>query len=205
MTRSRQPSSSLRSPETRVRASHPLRPIKALAQAALTRLGGPFDEMYSAVGRPSIPPERLLEAGLPMALYTVRSERLFREQLGYNLLCRWFLDMDVAEESFVPTVFSKWGTASVSEQVLTENRNGPIVDVPVAPATGAAELEEALRMIDESVPGSHRITAGADKNDDTHGFVEGCRERNVTPHVSQNENDHQSSVVDGRTTRHKGY
>ena len=63
--------------------------------------------MYSAVGRDSIPPERLLKAQLLMALYTVRSERLFCEQLDYNLLFRWFLDMDMVEKSFVPTVFTK--------------------------------------------------------------------------------------------------
>jgi transposase len=66
-----------------------------------------FDEMYAATGRPSIPPERLLKATLLMALYTVRSERLLCEQLDYNLLFRWFLDMDMVEESFVPTVFTK--------------------------------------------------------------------------------------------------
>jgi transposase len=63
--------------------------------------------MYSAVGRPSIPPERLLKASLLMALYTVRSERLFCEQLDYNLLFRWFLDMNMDEKSFDPTVFTK--------------------------------------------------------------------------------------------------
>jgi transposase len=63
--------------------------------------------MYSSEGRPSIPPERLLKSMLLMALYTVRSERLFCEQLDYNLLFRWFLDMDMVEQSFVPTVFTK--------------------------------------------------------------------------------------------------
>jgi len=63
--------------------------------------------MYATGGRPSIPPERLLKATLLIALYSVRSERQFCEQLDYNLLFRWFLDMDMAEESFVPTVFTK--------------------------------------------------------------------------------------------------
>ena len=75
--------------------------------AALRALSPVFDEMYAATGRPSLPPERLLKATLLMALYTVRSERLFCEQLDYNLLFRWFLDMDMVEESFVPTVFTK--------------------------------------------------------------------------------------------------
>jgi transposase len=73
----------------------------------LGELGGVFNAMYSDHGRPSIPPERLLKAMLLMALYTVRSERLFCEQLDYNLLYRWFLDMDTLEPSFDPSSFSK--------------------------------------------------------------------------------------------------
>jgi transposase len=96
----------LMSPESRVPATHPLRAIKKLADEALGELSPVFDEMYSSVGRPSIPPERLLKSMLLMALYTVRSERLFCEQLNYNLLFRWFLDMGMVEPSFVPTVFT---------------------------------------------------------------------------------------------------
>ncbi len=95
----------LMSPETRVPQSHPLRAIKKLADAALAKLSPVFDAMYAEDGRPSIPPEGLLESMLLMALYSVRSERQFCEQLDYNLLFRWFLDMDMVEESFVPTVF----------------------------------------------------------------------------------------------------
>jgi transposase len=97
----------LMSPETRVPATHPLRSIKKLADAALVRLSPVFDQMYSTNGRPSIPPERLLKSMLLMALYTVRSERLFCEQLDYNLLFRWFLDMNLEEKSFVQETFSK--------------------------------------------------------------------------------------------------
>jgi transposase len=97
----------LMSPETRVPATHPLRGIKKLADAALGELSAVFDEMYSAIGRPSIPPERLLKSMLLIALYTVRSERQFCEQLDYNLMFRWFLDMDMEEPSFDPTVFTK--------------------------------------------------------------------------------------------------
>jgi len=66
-----------------------------------------FEEMYSEVGRPSIPPERLLKASLLMALYTVRSERMFCEQLDYNLLFRWFLDLNWDEPSFDHSTFSR--------------------------------------------------------------------------------------------------
>jgi transposase len=94
-------------PGERVPKEHPLRRVKELADAALTQLSPLFDEMYSAIGRPSIPPERLLKGSLLMALYTVRSERMFCEQLDYNLLFRWFLDMDVAEPSFDHSTFSR--------------------------------------------------------------------------------------------------
>ena len=97
----------LMSPESLVPTTHPIRRVKALADEALRALSPVFDQMYSKVGRGSIPPERLLKASLLMALYSVRSERLFCEQLGYNLLFRWFFDMDMAEGTFDATVFSK--------------------------------------------------------------------------------------------------
>ena len=94
-------------PGDRVPKEHPLRRVKELADAALAQLSPLFDEMYSAIGRPSIPPERLLKGSLLMALYTVRSERMLCEQLDYNLLFRWFLDMDAAEPSFDHSTFSR--------------------------------------------------------------------------------------------------
>jgi transposase len=93
--------------EARVPQEHPLRTIKALSDQALRELSPEFDRMYAEVGRPSIPPERLLKASLLIALYSVRSERAFCEQLDYNLLFRWFLDMQLMEPSFDPTVFTK--------------------------------------------------------------------------------------------------
>jgi transposase len=93
--------------EERVPTAHPLRTIKRLADEALTDLSSTFDTMYAENGRPSIPPERLLKASLLIALYSVRSERAFCEELEYNLLFRWFLDMDPIEPSFDPTVFTK--------------------------------------------------------------------------------------------------
>jgi transposase len=93
--------------ETRVPANHPLRTIKRLANQALAALSPEFDRMYAEVGRPSIPPERLLKASLLIALYSVRSERAFCEELDYNLLFRWFLDMDLMEPSFDATSFTK--------------------------------------------------------------------------------------------------
>lgn len=110
----------LMSPESRVPATHPLRAIKKLADEALGELSPTFDAMYSGIGRPSIPPERLLKSMLLMALYTVRSERLFCEQLDYNLLFRWFLDMDMTEPSFVPTVFTHNRSRLLAHDVARE-------------------------------------------------------------------------------------
>lgn len=95
------------SPEERVPANHPLRAIKRYADEALASLHAAFEAMYADTGRPSIPPERLLKASLLIALYSVRSDRLFCEQLGYNILYRWFLDMSLEEASFDPSTFSK--------------------------------------------------------------------------------------------------
>ena len=79
--------------ERRVPADHPLRGIRRLTDGALERLSGEFGKLYSARGRSSIPPERLLRALLLMVLYSVRSERQLMEQLDYNLLFRWFVGL----------------------------------------------------------------------------------------------------------------
>ena len=93
--------------ESRVPWAHPLRTIKAVADQTLAALSPGFDQMYAEDGRPSIPPERLLKASLLIALYSVRSERAFCEELDYHLLFRWFLDMNLIEPSFDPTTFTK--------------------------------------------------------------------------------------------------
>lgn len=95
------------SPEQRVPQTHPLRRIKQFAEECLRELSPIFDAMYSGMGRPSIPPERLLKSCILIALYSVRSERLFCEMLDYNLLFRWFLDMSMDAESFDASTFSK--------------------------------------------------------------------------------------------------
>src|SRR5215468_1211248 len=98
---------SIVSPERRVPADHPLRRIKTMADEILAGLAPTFDAMYSNVGRPSIPPERLLKSQILMALYSVRSDRQFCEQLDYNLLFRWFLDMNADEPTFDASSFSR--------------------------------------------------------------------------------------------------
>lgn len=97
----------LRSPEDFVPKQHPIRRIKKMADEILRSLSPMLQGMYAEGGRPSIPPERLLKATILMALYTVRSERQFCEQLGYNLLFRWFLDMDMTESGWEHSSFTR--------------------------------------------------------------------------------------------------
>jgi len=284
--------------EDRIARNHPLRRIKELADEALSRMSPLFDEMYAAGGRPSVPPERLLKAMLLIALHSIRSERLFCEQLEYNLLFRWFLDMDMTEPGFDASTFSHnrerlmahdvaakfftsiveqagraglmsadhfsvdgtlidawasmksfrpkddddtdnngWGDfrrkkrsnethesktdpearlmrkgkgreakLCFSGHALMENRNGFLVDLRVAEANGRAERETALKMLRELPPGrrNQRTTLGGDRAYDTRGFVDECRDSEVTPHVVQNTSGRRSAI-DGRTTRHRGY
>ena len=288
------------SPEQRVPANHPVRAIRQITDRVLAKLSPIFSEMYSMIGRPSIPPEKLLRTLLLQVLYTVRSERLLMEQLEYNLLFRWFVGLTVDDAVWDATVFSKnrdrlleadvaheffravraeaeardltsdehftvdgtlleaWaglksfkkkdapagpppddpgnptvnvhgerranethgsttdpearlarkGTGkeaklSYTGHVLMENRHGLAVDVAVLPATGTAEREAAIEMIG-ALPDDGRITLGADKNYDTQDFVAQLRDREVTPHVAQNDTNRRSAI-DGRTTRHPGY
>src|SRR5687768_1025571 len=95
------------SPDSRVPTAHPLRSIKGYADTALKSLSHDFEALYASTGRPSIPPERLLKASLLIALYSVRSDRMFCEMLDYNILFRWFLDMNMEEASFDASTFSK--------------------------------------------------------------------------------------------------
>jgi transposase len=281
-------------PEARVPQDHPLRPIREMTNEALRRLGERLEELYSHVGRPSIPPERLLRALLLQLLYSIRSERMLMEQLEYNLLFRWFVGLGMDDAIWAPTVFSKnrdrllagdiagefffevvemarrrsllsdehftvdgtlieaWASQKSFQRkdgtppsgpgrdfrgekrsnethgsttdpearlyrrthqgeaklcylghVIVENRNGLAVAGCVTQATGYAERDAALEMV-EALPGSRRLTLGADKAYDTVGMVAALRENGVTPHVAQN-NTHKRSAIDGRTTRHAGY
>jgi len=95
------------SPQKRVPEDHPLRGIRAMVDTILKEMSPRFARLYSEVGRPSIPPERLFRALLLQIFYSVRSERLLVEQLQYNLLFRWFVGMDMDEEVWNHAVFSK--------------------------------------------------------------------------------------------------
>ena len=94
-------------PDALVPQSHPIRPIKPMVDSALAALSPTFSRMYASVGRPSIPPEHLLKGCLLMALFSVRSERQLCERLEYDMLFKWFLDMNILDASFNHSVFSK--------------------------------------------------------------------------------------------------
>jgi transposase len=93
--------------ERRIPTDHPLRSIRWMTDVALERMSGKFDELYSATGRPSIAPERLIRGLLLQVLYSVRSERQLIEQLDYNLLFRWFVGLEMDDEVWDVTVFTK--------------------------------------------------------------------------------------------------
>jgi len=95
------------SPEQRVRKDHPLRPIRAMVDEVLMKLSPEFQKMYAKVGRPSIPPEQLLRALLLQMLYSVRSERLLVEEIDYNILYRWFVGLNLDDEVWDATTFTK--------------------------------------------------------------------------------------------------
>ena len=93
--------------EQRVRQDHPLRAIRSLTDAALEALSGDFAALYSAVGRPSIPPEMLLRVMLLQAFYSIRSERQLMERLEFDLLFRWFVGIGVDDAVWDHSTFSK--------------------------------------------------------------------------------------------------
>jgi transposase len=288
------------SPESRVRADHPLRKIRVMADQALQSMSKRFDGMYAKVGRPSIPPEKLLRAQLIQMLYSIRSERLLMEEIDYSVLFRWFVGMNLDEPVWDATVFTKnrnrllegdvaraflgeviqqaqsseltsdehftvdgtlieaWASLksfqrkdqndpppddpgnptvnfhgekrsnqthesttdpdallarkgngkeaklSYNGNLLTENRNGLIVNTEVFPANGLAERAAATAML-EQIPGIRRVTVGADKGYDTRDFIAECRHLGVTPHIAQNTKRSGGSAIDQRTTRHDGY
>ena len=155
-----------------------------------------------------MPPERLLKSLLLISLYSIRSERAFCQELDYNLLYRWFLDMDLMEPSFDATVFTKnrrrllrhkVGRKLFEEVAYEADRRGLMSDehfsVDGTLIEAAASIKSFRRRDDDDDP---RGDGGVQTED----FVAECRELNVTPHVAQRK---RWSAIDGRTTRHEGY
>jgi transposase len=131
------------SPESMVPHDHPLRSIKKLADEALDQLSPVFEEMYAQTGRKSIPPERLLKALLLQALFSIRSETQLCEQLQYNMLYRWFLDMDMTEAVFDRSTFTK-----NRERMLEHEVTAQFFVVVVAQARGAGLMSSDHFSVD---------------------------------------------------------
>jgi len=96
--------------EKRIRPDHPLRTIRSLVDDALASLDRAFTDLYAALGRPSIPPERLLRAMLLEAFYSIRSERLLMERLDHDLLFRWFVGLGIDDPVWNPPPFPRNAT-----------------------------------------------------------------------------------------------
>jgi transposase len=93
--------------EARIPAQHPLRAMRRVTNAALAELDRAFSALYEAIGRPSIPPERLLRATLLQLLYSIRSERQLVERIEFDMLFRWFVGLSIDERVFDASTFSK--------------------------------------------------------------------------------------------------
>ena len=121
--------------EQRVPQDHPLRRVLPIVDAALADLSGEFARLYAPIGRPSIPPEKLLRALLLQAFYSVRSERQLIEQLSYNLLFRWFTGLGIDDPVWDVTVFTRIATGC-SRATSPPGSSGPY--------SGQAEVEALL-------------------------------------------------------------
>jgi len=114
--------------ESRVPKDHPLRAIRQIVDEILGRLNRDFSQMYSDMGRPSIPPEKLLRALLLQVFYSIRSERMLMEQLDYNLLFRWFVGLAIDEPVWHPTTFTQ-NRERLLEQEISRRFFQEVVDL----------------------------------------------------------------------------
>lgn len=96
---------------------HPLRRFRKLVDSMLEEMDDEFEQLYSNVGRPSIPPEQLLRSLVLQILYSIRSERMLVEQLQYNLLFKWFVGLQVDEQVWNATTFTKNRDRLLGEEV----------------------------------------------------------------------------------------
>jgi len=183
----------LMNPEELISADHPLRQIRSLSEAVFKRLSPVFDAMYSTVGRPSIPPERLLGASLLMALYSIRSERAFCERLKTDLLFKWFLGMTMVESPFEHSTFS-----ANRQRLLDHEVAGLFFQEVVELARSRHLMSSEHFTVDGSLIDSwaslksFRPKSGKDKNDpsppaapgDSGVNLKGCKLSNAT-HASR--------------------
>ena len=131
--------------EDLIPAGHPIRRIRVVVDAVLAELDPVFESMYSATGRPSVPPEMLLKASVLMAMYSMRSERAFCERLNYDMLFKWFLDLRIDAPSFDASTFSK------NRKRLLENE---VADVFFEAVERQAKLRRYLSSDHFSVDGT---------------------------------------------------
>ena len=106
--------------EARIAANHPLRAMRRLTNAALAELDARFSALYEGIGRPSIPPERLLRATLLQLLYSIRSERQLVERLEFDMLFRWFVGLTIDEKIFDASTFSKNRDRLLTHEIAQE-------------------------------------------------------------------------------------
>lgn len=131
-------------PDDLVPQDHPIRRIKPVVEAVLSSLGPTLDRMYAKTGRLSVPPEHLLKASVLMALFSIRSERQFCEQLRFNLLLKWFLDLNTDDPGFDHSSFSKnrqgcWNTMSpTTSSPSSWSRHGCVATSPMITSTSTA-------------------------------------------------------------------
>src|SRR6516162_1360227 len=158
--------------EQRVPESHPLRLIRRIVNEVLAALDGEFGKLYAAEGRPSIAPEREQRSNETHSSTTDPEAKLAKKGKG------------------------KEAKLAYTGNVMTENRNGFVVEAELRQVSGMVERETAKDMIVRYSPGAKRITVGADKGFDTADFVSDMRDFNVTPHVAQNTTN-RLSAIDG--------
>src|SRR5438093_131206 len=175
--------------ERRIPSDHPLRPLRAMGDTILGELSPQFDQLYSKVGRPSIPPEHLLRALLLQVLYSVRSERLLMEQLDYNLLFRWFVGLAMDDPIWDATVFTK-----NRERLLRGDIARAFFERVRAQAEQRGLLSDEHFTVDGTLIDAWASLKSFQRKDAPP----------TTPHVAQNTSN-RSSAIDRRTTRHAGY
>jgi transposase len=106
--------------EARIPAKHPLRAMRQLTNAALAELEPRLSALYEGIGRPSVPPERLLRAVLLQLLYSIRSERQLVERLEFDMLFRWFVGLSIDEKVFDASTFSKNRDRLLTHEIAQE-------------------------------------------------------------------------------------
>jgi len=181
-------------PAQRVPHDHPLRAIKTMTDAALQTLSPEFDRLYSRVGRPSIPPERLMRASLLQYLYGIRSERLLMEQLDYNLLFRWFVGLEMDDPVWDASSFSK-----NRERLLAGDIGRRFLEETVAQARDAGLTSDEHFSVDGTVLeawASHKSFQKKDGSDDDREGGGGGRNRHVDFRGEARKNDTHESTTD---------